>query len=113
MKSDYFFDLRNTPYSPKREGVQVKLMKGKCCEMMFKKLEAGFTSDHSHPEEQMGYLFSGRIRLTIGDESKTCGPGESYYIPAGVRHVFEVSPNGEAEIVDVFSPPEDENVIDL
>jgi len=57
---------------------------------------------HEHPHEQTGYLVSGRILLTVGDECREVAPGDSWSIPPGVRHGAEVL--AESIAVEVFSP---------
>jgi quercetin dioxygenase-like cupin family protein len=57
---------------------------------------------HDHPQEQTGYLVSGRLRLTIGRETHDVAPGDSWSIPGGVRHGAEVLEDAVA--IEVFSP---------
>ena len=57
---------------------------------------------HEHPQEQTGYLISGRLRLTIGEETREMGPGDSWSIPRGVTHGAETLEDTVA--VEVFSP---------
>lgn len=57
---------------------------------------------HDHPHEQTGYLVSGRLRLTIGDETHDVGPGDSWCITSGVRHGAAVVEDAVA--IEVFSP---------
>lgn len=57
---------------------------------------------HSHPHEQTGYLVKGEILLTIGDETFTVKPGDSWTIPGGVEHGAEIVDNSMA--IEVFSP---------
>jgi quercetin dioxygenase-like cupin family protein len=67
------------------------------------RLEAGYPLPlHDHPQEQTGYLVSGRLRLTIGDVIHDVAPGDSWSIPGGVRHGAEVLEDAVA--VEVFSP---------
>lgn len=61
---------------------------------------------HAHPHEQVGYLISGRFRLRVGEEVHLVEPGDSYLIPGGVPHAYEVL--ADAEAVEVFSPPREE-----
>ena len=58
---------------------------------------------HSH-KAQWGTVLDGRIELTIGGETRTYGPGDSYYIPAGVEHSGRL-PAG-AKIMDFFEEPD-------
>jgi len=57
---------------------------------------------HAHPHEQTGYLVSGHIALTIGDETHDVLPGDSWCISGGVEHGAEVLQDSAA--VEVFSP---------
>lgn len=57
---------------------------------------------HAHPHEQTGYLVAGRLRLTIGEETRDMSPGDSWCIPGGVVHGAHVL--GDAVAVEVFSP---------
>lgn len=57
---------------------------------------------HRHPEEQFGYLLAGSFEVTIGAQSRLLGPGDCYFIPAGVPHRFRMIQDSVA--IDVFSP---------
>lgn len=57
---------------------------------------------HAHPHEQCGYLVSGCIRLTIGDEIHMVTPGDSWCIAGGIKHGAEIIENSVA--VEVFAP---------
>ena len=58
--------------------------------------------EHSHPNEQIGMVTAGKLTFFIGDEEKTLGVGEFYFIPGGVRHGAEVPEDAVA--IEVFSP---------
>ena len=68
----------------------------------FRLLEAHVLPMHSHSQEQTGYLVSGHIRLTIGDETRDVLPGDSWCVTGGVEHGAEVLQDALA--VEVFSP---------
>ena len=57
---------------------------------------------HAHPHEQTGYLVSGRIRLTIGEETFEVEPGDSWCVPGNMEHQAEVIADSVA--IEVFSP---------
>lgn len=57
---------------------------------------------HSHPHEQTGYLVKGELLLTIGAETHTVKPGDSWCIPGGVGHTAQVVEDSVA--IEVFSP---------
>ncbi len=57
---------------------------------------------HSHPHEQIGYLVSGRMLLTIGEESITITPGDSWCIAGNSEHEAQALEDSLA--IEVFSP---------
>ena len=58
---------------------------------------------HHHPHEQGGYLVSGQLEFTIGDETRLLKPGDQWLIPGGVSHRVRAV-GGPAVAVDVFTP---------
>lgn len=57
---------------------------------------------HSHPHEQIGYLITGEIVMTIGQEEHRLCPGDSWAIPGGAEHSVNVLQT--AELIEVFVP---------
>lgn len=49
---------------------------------------------HTHPEEQLMYVLSGRLEVTCGDETYVVNPGEATFnasnVPHGVRALDDV-----------------------
>ncbi|MQA06437.1 MAG: cupin domain-containing protein [Streptosporangiales bacterium] len=41
---------------------------------------------HSHPQEQVMYVISGRLAVEFPDETGELGPGEAFHAPANVWH---------------------------
>ncbi len=67
------------------------------------KLEKGaILPNHKHPHEQTGYLVSGQIALTIGNEKHQVEPGGSWCIPSNIDHSAIALENSIA--IEVFSP---------
>ncbi|PKN70856.1 MAG: cupin domain-containing protein [Deltaproteobacteria bacterium HGW-Deltaproteobacteria-12] len=58
---------------------------------------------HKHPNEQSGYVISGKYRIIINNVECEIGPGDSYSIPRDVEHSIEIIEPGE--VLDFFSPP--------
>jgi quercetin dioxygenase-like cupin family protein len=58
---------------------------------------------HKHPNEQTGYVISGKYRILFGDYNQVIGPGTAYSIPKNTEHRIEVIEPGE--VLDFFSPP--------
>jgi quercetin dioxygenase-like cupin family protein len=61
-------------------------------------------AEHSHPNEQVGFIIQGGFSFTIGSEKRDLGPGDTYVIPGGVKHSGRAGPDG-AVVMDAFSPP--------
>lgn len=61
---------------------------------------------HKHPNEQVGYVVSGEIELTIAGVPYLCQPGDSYAIPGSVEHsaLFKL----DSTVIDCFSPPRED-----
>lgn len=57
---------------------------------------------HSHCD-QWGFVVDGSVELTIGDETRTYGRGDSYVIPAGTLHGGRIGAGFRA--VDFFTDP--------
>ena len=68
---------------------------------------------HSHPWEQFSIMISGKLLLTVGDDTRQIGPGECFYAPATVPHGGKVIGNETLAMIDVYSPAEDEVIEDL
>ena len=62
---------------------------------------------HHHPHEQMGIWLEGEAVATIGGETRTLHPGESYYMPSNTPHTFTIGATG-ARALDVFNPPRED-----
>jgi len=91
-------------YAEAMPGIQIKtLVHGDKTLMTEFLLKAGSTlPQHTHPHEQTGYLVTGRIRLSIGEEVVEAGPGDSWCIPGDMAHSAEILEDSVA--VEVFSP---------
>ena len=61
-----------------------------------------FVPFHKHPNEQSGYVISGRYKLKFGGEEYLLTEGDAYSIPADVEHSIEIIEAGQ--VVDVFTP---------
>lgn len=59
---------------------------------------------HSHPEEQLTYIISGRILFEIDGVERSLGPGEYGIIPSGMPHGARVVEDEVVETINVMSP---------
>ena len=59
--------------------------------------------EHSHMNDQVGYVIYGKVEFMVGGEHHICNPGESYAIPGGVLHSARALI--DSLVIDAFSPP--------
>ena len=107
----YFRKLNSEKYFVKREGVEIKDITGTSSQLTIVRLTPGIKTNHNHPQEQIGFILSGEIRITIGQQQEILSKGDGYYIPSNLQHGFEVVSNDPAVFIEVFSPPKQENKI--
>jgi quercetin dioxygenase-like cupin family protein len=66
-------------------------------------MEAGWTgAAHSHPQDQMAYVVSGRLRVRVGDEEFEVARGDSFVVRGGVEH--QATALEPSHVIDVFAP---------
>ena len=99
-----FYKRDRSGYRQMVQGVRMKtLVHGEKTLFTEFQLEAGYTlPQHAHEQEQTGYLVSGSIRLTIGDQTYDAGPGDSWCIPGNIQHSAKILADSVA--IEVFSP---------
>ena len=95
-------------YKEVLDGIRIKtIMYGKDTLMAEFKLRKGSVLlEHSHINEQTGYLVKGKIKLYINDSSRTINPGDSWNIPSNEKHTAEIIEDFIA--VEVFTPSRDD-----
>lgn len=61
-----------------------------------------FVPFHKHPNEQSGYVISGKYKLKFEGKEHELSEGDTYSISANIEHSIEILEAGE--VVDVFTP---------
>ena len=62
----------------------------------------GVVPRHSHPNEQVSCIISGRLEFRFDDRTVIVGPNEVMQIPGGVPH--EVKVLDDTLVIDLFHP---------
>jgi quercetin dioxygenase-like cupin family protein len=86
------------------EAVQARRIEGE--QVMFALIELApdaVVPGHQHANEQLGMVITGELIFTVGDETRTLGPGGTWRVPSNVPHQVSVGPAG-AVVIDVFAP---------
>jgi len=107
-ESPFFIDPSKCPKFAPRKGVETTVLTGLHGEKMMMALTATLPNNevptHSHPNEQIGMVFSGKALLRIGDEERVVGKGDFYRIPSNVPHSDVTIGNEPFIMLDIFCP---------
>jgi quercetin dioxygenase-like cupin family protein len=101
-------DLRDLPPRQIWDGVSARLVEGDGLTLAVVEVSPGRrVPEHAHPNEQLGFVIQGSVTFTIGDETRTLGPGGTWQIPASVPHHVDVGPDG-AIVAEAYAPARDD-----
>jgi quercetin dioxygenase-like cupin family protein len=102
-----FLSLDTVPEEQVTPLIRRRIVTGEKEMIVFWRMKAGaHAAAHRHPHEQIFFMLSGKMEFRLGDEKRTCGPGEVGVIPGGVEH--EAWFTEDTEVIDVFSPPRED-----
>ena len=59
----------------------------------------------THDGEECGIILSGRLQVTVGDQSAILRAGEAYYFNSNKPHNFHNPANEPCELISACSPP--------
>ena len=100
----------NPGYRDSLPGIRQKTQAygGKTLMVEFQLQKGAVRPMHRHPHEQTGYLVSGCMDLTIGNETRRLGPDDSWCVPGNTEH--GTKPVGDSVAVKVFSPVREDSM---
>jgi len=90
------------------EGVRLKnLTHGEKTHLTKLLLDKGaIIPEHKHPQEQTGYLLSGKLKFFSGKDEFIAMPGDSWTFPGEIMHGAEALE--ECAVLECFSPLRDD-----
>jgi quercetin dioxygenase-like cupin family protein len=99
-----FAGLSDGVFTEILDGISIKTLVHGAGTLMteFRLRRASILPEHQHPQEQTGYLVTGRILLRIGGQSREMTPGDSWCIAGNVPHGAEILEDSVA--LEVFAP---------
>jgi quercetin dioxygenase-like cupin family protein len=107
-RTSYFVDPGEAPKIVQMPGLETTILTGLHGEQMMMALNATLPGHevptHAHPHEQIGMVYSGRARLTIGGEERLVQKGDFFRIPANVPHGDVCVGDDPFVMLDVFYP---------
>jgi quercetin dioxygenase-like cupin family protein len=87
-----------------RDGVLARAVTGERLTLAVIDLEPNsMVPEHKHENEQLGFVISGSITMTVGSEKLKLEAGDTYAIPSNTSHAAHAGPDG-ATVVDAFAP---------
>ena len=99
-----FIDIGRVPPLEIFPGCRIRTPYGKNLMLSYVEIDPGaVVPEHSHPHEQAGYVLEGKVRFTIGAETRVLEAGDMFLIPPDVPHKV-TAVDGPARVLDVFSP---------
>ena len=102
-----FASLAALPEERVTDKISRKIASGDRQMIVWWSMKAGeHAAAHQHANEQIAWMLKGRMEFRLGDERRTCGPGDVVVIPSGVEH--EAFFPEDTEVIDVFSPPRED-----
>ena len=102
-----FHALKDLPEEKITDKISRRVLSGEKEMVVWWSMKAGVhAAAHSHPHEQVFWMISGRMDFRLGDERRTCAPGDVGVIPGGVEH--EAWFPEDTEVVDIFAPRRDD-----
>jgi len=99
-----FIDLSQIQRLELAPGIHIRAPFGRNLMLSYLEMDEGtVVPTHSHPHEQGGILLTGRMELTIGDETRIVEAGSLFLIPPNTPH--RAAPvGGPITLLDCFSP---------
>jgi quercetin dioxygenase-like cupin family protein len=102
-----FASFAALPEEQVTDKISRKIIAGDQGMMVWWSMKAGaHATPHKHPNEQIAWMLKGKMEFRLGDERRTCGPGDLVVIPGGVEH--EAFFPEDTEVIDVFAPPRED-----
>lgn len=92
MSKDTTIKKVDSRHSPTGESGQKYLASGVSVAMrLWEKEEPGQEkSIHARPYETVGYVINGRAKLHIGEQTAVLETGDSWVVPKGAEHKYEI-----------------------
>jgi quercetin dioxygenase-like cupin family protein len=102
-----FSAFASIPEEQITEKVSRRIVSGEKVMIVWWSIGAGVhVETHSHDNEQIVWMLKGKMEFRMGEERRTCGPGDIVVIPGGVEH--EGWFHEDTEVIDVFAPPRED-----
>ena len=98
-----FASLATLPEERVTDKISRRIAAGEQGMIVWWSMKAGaHAAPHKHPHEQIFWMLKGKMEFRLGNERRSCGPGDIAVIPGGVEH--EAFFPEDTEVIDLFAP---------
>jgi quercetin dioxygenase-like cupin family protein len=102
-----FASLAALPQEQVTDKISRRVASGEQGMIVWWQMKAGaHAAAHKHDNEQIAWMLKGKMEFRLGNERRSCGPGDVVVIPGGVEH--EAFFPEDTEVIDIFSPPRED-----
>jgi len=102
-----FASLSSLPQEQVTDKISRRVAAGEQGMIVWWQMKAGaHAAGHKHDNEQIAWMLKGKMEFRLGNERRSCGPGDVVVIPGGVEH--EAFFPEDTEVIDIFSPPRED-----
>jgi quercetin dioxygenase-like cupin family protein len=89
-------ELKEELVTPKHSAALGKLVTGEQIEVGVLRFKAGEgAKEHAHPHEQVLFVLSGRVKMTIAGKAHVLGPRDIAHMPPNVPHKLDCLEDAE------------------
>ena len=89
------------------EKISCRILSGDQGMIVWWRIGAGVhVEPHSHTNEQIVWLLTGKMEFRLGTEQRVCGRGDVVVVPTGIEH--EAWFREDTEVIDFFAPPRED-----
>jgi quercetin dioxygenase-like cupin family protein len=86
------------------DGVTARMVEGERMTLAIVEIAPGKrVPEHTHDNEQIGFVIDGSVTFTVGGEVRELGPGGTWRIFSNVPHHVDVGPRG-AVVAEAYAP---------
>ena len=105
FRSDDLVEIADGGVSYRQVGANLA---NRAIQLLAERYEPGAgTGKHAltHEGEECGIILSGRLEVTVGEETAVLGKGDAYYFNSSRPHYFRNTGNTPCEVITACTPP--------
>ncbi len=105
FRADEMIEIAEGDVSFRQVGVNLA---GRAIQMLRERYQPGASTGRhaiTHEGEECGIILSGRLEVTVGDQSAVLRQGDAYYFKSSQPHSFRNPGNEACDVISACTPP--------